>query len=272
MFKKKTLYIGIVFIFALVFIISYKHSGKITKKAGQPLDVALYFIQGPADESSYVSVGIFSKMLKQEKIDDQIKGRDGKSKTKKSDDKLYFKIDKSMWKDKILFWALDENGKKNKIKKGVKLISSPDEEKLFFTADSFYNAIYEIGSNSLPKQNGKIYADVTIGKDVIISNSVSIPEKTAGEYENLVRSAEITVFLGNYDKLTPIAEKIISIKNDSYLGYWYKGLALESEKDYKSALSAFETALKKYQQPSLKDFLREPPTRLAQKIEELKKK
>jgi len=121
MFKKKVLFIGIVFIFSLVYIILQMSSGKITKKIVEPLDVALYYVQGPDDGSSCVSVGIFSKILKQEKIDDQIKGSDGKSKTKQRDDKLYYEIDKSMWQDEVLFWALDENGKKNKIKKGIKL-------------------------------------------------------------------------------------------------------------------------------------------------------
>lgn len=271
MFKKKILFIGIVFIFALVLIIMHMSSGKIIKKTVEPLDTALYFVQGPDDGSSYVSVGIFSKMLKQENIDDQIKGRDGKSKTKQSGDKLYFEIDKSMWKDEVLFWALDENGQKNKIKKGIKLISSPDEGKLCFTADSFYNAIYEIKNDCLSKQGNKIYVEVTIGKNVIISNTVTIPVKPLGEYENLIKKAEVEVFLGNYDKLIPIAEKIISIKGDSCLGYWYKGLALENEKDYKSALSLFETALKKYHQPSQNNYLYEPPMHLAKKIKELKK-
>jgi tetratricopeptide (TPR) repeat protein len=271
MFKKKVLFIGIFFIFALVYIILHMSSGKITKKIVEPLDMALYFVQGPDDGSSYVSVGIFSKMLKQEKIDDQIKGSDGKSKAKQRDDKLYYEIDKSMWKDKVLFWALDENGKKNKIKKGIKLISSPDGGRLYFTADSFYNAIYEIENNSLPKQGNKIYAEVTIGKNVIISNTVAIPAKLSGECENIIKKAEVETFLGNYDNLMPIAEKLISIKGDSYLGYWYKGLALENEKDYKSALSLFETALKKYHQPSQDNILYEPPILLAKKIKELKK-
>ena len=322
MFKKKVLFIGIVFIFSLVYIILQMSSGKITKKIVEPLDVALYYVQGPDDGSSYVSVGIFSqlaaqrpsaasharilgrgmdpaldqrvaaplwnpsqmfprgkprgicvrgKILKQEKIDDQIKGSDGKSKAKQRDDKLYYEIDKSMWQDEVLFWALDEMGKKNKIKKGIKLISSPDGGRLYFTADSFYNAIYEIENNSLPKQGNKIYAEVTIGKNVIISNTVAMPAKLSRECENIIKKAEVETFLGNYDNLMPIAEKLISIKGDSYLGYWYKGLALENEKDYKSALSLFETALKKYHQPSQDNILYEPPILLAKKIKELKK-
>jgi tetratricopeptide (TPR) repeat protein len=271
MFKKIILFIGIVFIFALVFIILQMSSGKITKKIVEPLDVALYYVQGPDDGSSCVSVGIFSKILRQEKIDDQIKGRDGKSKAKQSDYELYYEIDKSMWQDEVLFWALDENGRKNEIKKGIKLISSPDEGELCFTADSFYSAIYEIKNDCSLKQGNRIYAEVTIGKNVIISNTVTIPAKLSGECENIIKKAEVETFLGNYDKLMPIAEKIISIKGDSYLGYWYKGLALENEKDYKSALSLFETALKKYHQPSQDNILCEPPMLLAKKIKELKK-
>jgi len=271
MVRRIIIIVGIVFIILIGIVMHHGSSCKITTQSIEPLNMSLFYLQGPDDGSSCVSVGIFSKMLKQEEIDSQIENSYGKDKAGQCTDKLCVKIGKSEWKNKVVFWKLDGAGAKEKIQKGIKLVSYQADGQLLFRADSFYNAIYKIENSSMPKQGDKIYAELTFGKYKAVSNVVTMPVKRSGKYENLVRKAEVCIFLCDYKELMSTADKIISTKGDSYLGYWYKGLALESKEDYNSALESMNTALRKYRQSSTSNILREPPVWLVDKIRELKK-
>ena len=263
---KKTLIFAVIIVFLFaVFIKFVTAPAKKEKEIIPPINTVLSVFQGANNEPYYMSVGVFSAKIRQGNIDAQIKKNSKNNEKANEEREISIKYSKSMWKNNVTFWICDEKEKKNKLGKGIKLLSFPKDDKLCFTSDSYYNAIYEVPKELIAKKCGKVFIEMEIGSYVVTSNEVIIPEKTSNEYDDLIRKAEAEIFLEKYDKLMSTAEKIISLKNDSYIGYWYKGISLEMFDKSKEAFESYKIALKNYSKLANREY----PEQLIQKIKEL---
>ena len=240
---------------AIIFLY-HGHEGKM---GIVPLNVSIELIPGKSKaDTSVVILRLFSRSLQQKAIN------------KEKIEPFQLKIKENTWRDNIKFQLLSKNGEVSSLNKSdVSLLTAPKGNKLRFTHQTVYQAFYIIYPSYHLSSKDRLMAQLQIDHYKLNSNRVTIPPWPTSRFDAALRQARIDWLMGS-DRLLESAETLIRENPESYLGYWYKGLALQRKKDPQKALQAFVSALKHYHQSTEKGY-REPPVVIIQKIKELLK-
>ncbi len=245
----------IVTLICIVIILLYH--GHESKNGIIPLNISIELILGKTKaDTSVVILRLFSRSLQQKAIN------------KEKIEPFQLKIKENTWRDRIKFQLLSKNGEMSTLNKSdVSLLMAPKGGKLRFTHQTVYQAFYIIHPSYHLSSKDKLMAQLQIDHYKLNSNRVTIPPWPTSRFDATLRQARIDWLIGS-DRLLESAETLIRENPESYLGYWYKGLALQRKKDSQKALQAFVSALKHYNQSTEKGH-REPPVVIIQRIKEL---
>lgn len=232
---------------------------EIAGKAGvPPVNISLELIPGAAEDKSLVILRLFSKKLQQQKLNGE------------EVSPIQLTADKNIWIDDILYVLNEENAEPAEIDKDrITLLRAPKEREITFTPETVIQIFYEIKPTSCLIPGAELSASLKLDKYTLKSNKIFVPPLPTNDFDRALRSARIHS-LTDPALLLEEAKTLIKEKPESYLGYWYQAIALEYNKDYKGALTAYETALK-YYPPSTQNEHYEYPVYIIRKITQLKK-
>ncbi|MFQ6082727.1 MAG: tetratricopeptide repeat protein [Candidatus Aminicenantia bacterium] len=263
--------IALIFIFMVIiigFLIlkSKKSSVSIEEKEEIPIDISLRYIQGVDGHSSLIILHLFSRQMLQKEIDNKILHREEEIKP------LVISYPENFWKENVVFLVSEKGGSEyRKLERGVQLVKAPEETRLTIAPGKLYEAVYKVLPTVTLQPGDRLRAEMILHRQIVRSDEVEIPTPPTGKKEKLIQKAKIFAHSGENEKLLSTAEELISFAPNDPSGYWFKGMALENKEDYKSAISVYEQALKKYQKLAPGEHF-EPPMLLVEKIRVLKKK
>lgn len=143
------------------------------------------------------------------------------------------------WKNKIIVTQLKHDASSPiSINPSIHIMSSQSSDNLKIHSYSSNSIVIKVDKNIL-HENDAFYIsyrdDFEYKSNVIKINPIIDPE------ESLRQQGYIAQYL-NLD-LKPIAQKWIDIHPEYYKGYYYMGLALENENNYKEALNFFNQSM-----------------------------
>jgi len=251
------------------------HSGSVQKTISQdketelPLDISLRFIQGVNGQSSLLKIGLFSRKLLQQDIDNKVLHKS----EEREIEPLIVSCPEGFWSEGVtVILSEKKKGKEeyHRPETEVQLIRAPEEKIWTFTPGKRYEALYELSSEVHHPPGSHLWLEITLNNQTLRSNDIVVPSPPTDEKERLIQEASVLFYLENADELLRVAEKLISSFSDDSSGYWFKGMVLESTGNEESALAAYEQALKNFPLPG-KEGNVEPPLLLVEKIRKLRR-
>jgi|GEM_PF-1983338 tetratricopeptide (TPR) repeat protein len=232
---------------------------KAATKIPSPLNISIELIPGIETEASVVVLRIFSRAQQQKALN---------KKNNERIEPLEIEINRKLWTANIAFQLVSAEGEVNYLERDkISLLLAPKSERLEFTEQKVYQVFYIIEPSSCLSPPSRLVAQLDICQYRLISNAITIPPWPTKKFEAALRQARVNLFL-NPDQLLESATTLIKEDPGSYLGYWYRGLALEKRKKYQQALESFKMALQLYPKSTRNDH-REPPALIIQKIKQL---
>jgi len=247
-------FIAIIIIFVLIQSCSQSAHDEIP---APPVNITLELIPGTAEDESVVVLRLFSRKLQQQMLD----GKPVSS--------IQLTTDDNTWGNKISFHLTKEKDETIEIEKSnIFLIRAQRDKEIAIYPQTVLQVFYVIKPTSCLLPGADLSAELALDKYKLRSNKFTIPPLLQKRKDIALRSARVNSLL-NPDKLLTAAETLIREDPKSFLGYWYRGLALENNKDYPGALNSYKTALQYYPQ-STKEKHYEPPVCIAAKIRRLR--
>ena len=245
---------------ALIMIVGLMEScGQRAKDAlgVSPVNISLELIPGTEKKDTLVILRLFSRRLQQQRLNGN------------TISPIELETAEGTWQNNITFTGTNEKGSPIEIdKKEVSLIRARKDKKMSFYPQTVIQIFYGIKPTARLIPGKELSATLHLDQYTLTSNKVVIPPLPRNKHDMALRCARINS-LTNPGELLTTAESLIQETPESYLGYWYQGLALEHKKDYQGALNSYRTALQYYPQSTNKRHY-EPPLYIALKIRQLR--
>ena len=146
------------------------------------------------------------------------------------------------WRSVLSVERLDEQERAAPLPGDAISIVSAPEGSLAFTRADTHSVTLALRGDAVPPPGGRLRVRVTHADVSGESNTVVVAVPPAAGVELLTRRARVAELLRRVDRLAATADEIVAASPTNPLGYWYRGVALESRGDTAGALEAYQAA------------------------------